>query len=251
VRIPINQIDPNPGQPRKRFAGLDELAASIRQHGLLEPIMVRPKDERYQIVHGERRWRACLLAGEAEIEAILREVDDSQAFQISLAENVQRQDLNPIEEAQAFASLQEIGWTQASIAQLIGKSQQYIASRLVLLKLPAAIKEQITTHVVSPSHGEMLAGIKDPALQARLVEQVVKDKLSVKGLYSATATAHHLAGGWGFFQLPEEWVFLTPSRVKVRLCRSPHPGALVEGKLPFEEWKRIMKVLDTWAGDRR
>lgn len=188
VKVSLSQVKPNPRQPRKNFDGLEGLAASIRERGLLEPLMVRPKGKAYEIIHGERRWRACKLAGVTEVEVIVREASDEEAFELALVENLQRQDLNPIEEAQAFAGLIEAaGWTQERVASLIGRTQQYVASRMVLLRLPAPVQEKITTRVVTASHGEVLAGLKDPKEQVRLAERIEEERLSVRALREETA----------------------------------------------------------------
>ena len=119
MNIQLDRIDSNPAQPRRRFEDLEQLAGSIKADGLLEPIMVRPMGERFQIVHGERRWRACKMAGLAEIDATVREMDDTKAFELAPVENIQRQDLDPMEEAGAFTFLQGKGMTQAAIGGLI------------------------------------------------------------------------------------------------------------------------------------
>jgi len=189
VKVSVSQVKPNPRQPRKNFDGLEELAASIRERGLLEPLMVRPKGKAYEIIHGERRWRACKMAGLKTVEVVVREASDEEAFELALVENLQREDLNPIEEAQAFAGLIEAaGWTQERVAGLIGRSQQYVASRMVLLRLPAPVQEKITTRVVTASHGEVLAGLKDPKEQVRLAERIEQERLSVRALREETAT---------------------------------------------------------------
>ena len=134
--ISVDLIDPNPNQPRNHFSGIDELAKSIEEKGLLEPITVRPTGDRYRIVMGERRWRAAKLVGLTEIEAQVKDVSDQEAYELALVENVQREDLTPIEEAKAFKRLQEQGYTQAQVAKIIGKGQSYIAHKLRLIKLP-------------------------------------------------------------------------------------------------------------------
>jgi len=229
MRIPIDQIDPNPAQPRKRFEGLDELAASIRDKGLLESIMVRPVGGRYQIIHGERRWRACRMAGFTEVEVVVREADDAEAYELALIENLQRADLSPIEEAKAFAGLCEAGWTQQRVADLIGKSQQYVASRLVLLRLPERVQDLLTTRVVSPSHGEVLAGVRDPGEQVRLAERIAAERLSVQALRAATGATGATAGAineGGTVVIHEEgWTFTKPgSDGALMMLQAPSGG---------------------------
>lgn len=182
--IKLDMIDPNPNQPRKDFGDdtLQELAESVKQVGVLVPLLVRPLNGRYEIVHGERRWRAAKMAGLSQVPARVQPLTDTEAFIISLNENLQRQNLNPIEEAKAYSWLQDQGYSQAKIGEIIGKSQQYVASRLVLLALPPGVKEKITTHVVSPSHGEVLVSLKSTTLTEKFAKQVEQGKLTVRQL---------------------------------------------------------------------
>jgi ParB family chromosome partitioning protein len=154
--IPIEKVDPNPDQPRDFFTALDELAESIRSEGLLEPIMVRPSSkagDRFQIVHGERRYRASKLAGLAEIPAIVREVDDAAMFRLAVVENVVRSDLTPVEEAAAYRKLQDThGMTQAEIGRSIGRGQSYIAHKLRLLTVPDVLTFYLSRGLLSENH---------------------------------------------------------------------------------------------------
>ena len=182
--INLDTIDPNPNQPRKDWGddSLQELAESIKQVGVLVPLLVRPLNGRYEIVHGERRWRAAKMASLDQVPAMVQALTDTEAFLISLTENLQRQNLNPIEEAKAYEWLQDQGYSQAKIGEVIGKSQQYVASRLVLLALPPGVKEKITTRVVSPSHGEVLASLKSGTLATKLADNIASDKMTVRQL---------------------------------------------------------------------
>lgn len=182
--INLDMIDPNPNQPRKDFGddNLQELADSIKQVGVLVPLLVRPLDGRYEIVHGERRWRAAKMAGLDQVPARVQPLTDTEAFIISLNENLQRQNLNPIEEAKAYSWLQDQGYIQADIGKIIGKTQQYVASRLTLLQLSQTVQEKITTHVVTPTHGEILVGLKDQRLQEVLAKKVEKESMPTKTL---------------------------------------------------------------------
>ncbi len=160
-KIRIDRIDPNPNQPRKNFTGLEELSASIKEKGLLEPITIRTEGERYQIVIGERRWRAAKLAGLTEIEAQVKDVSDHEAYEMALAENVQRQNLTPMEEAEAFKHLQEQGFTQEQIAKIIGKGQSYIAHKLRLLKMPDFLTFYLQEGSLTENHIRQVAKLKD------------------------------------------------------------------------------------------
>lgn len=151
--IPLKAIDPNFKQPRVRFAAIEELAQSILEDGLLEPIMVRPLDGRFQIVHGERRYRAAKLAGLQDIPALVREADDEATFRYSLIENIQRSALTPMEEAASFARLQEEqGYTQAEIGRIIGKGQSYVAHKLRLLKIPGPLVYYLEVGALTENH---------------------------------------------------------------------------------------------------
>ena len=165
--LPVSSIDPNPFQPRRRMAGLEELANSIREKGLLEPVMVRPAGDRWQLLHGERRWRAAQMAGLKEIPAIVREATDAEAREIALLENLQRHDLTPMEEAEAFRALQDAGWTQERIAQLVGKTQSYVAHKLRLLRMPAPLTFYLQEGLITENHLRQIAtleGIYGPDL---------------------------------------------------------------------------------------
>ena len=162
--IPLKKIDPNPGQPREHFTGLEELADSIKTEGLLEPIMVRPSSKAgkcFQIVHGERRYRASKLAGLADIPAIVREVDDKTMFRLSLVENVQRDALTAMEEAQAYARLQEQGYTQVEIGHIIGKGQSYVAHKLRLLKVPDVLTHYLSVGQLTKNHFRQAMRLKN------------------------------------------------------------------------------------------
>jgi len=182
--IDLDMIDPNPNQPRKDFGenALQELSESIKQVGVLMPLLVRPLNGRYEIVHGERRWRAAKKNGLDQVPARVQPLTDTEAFIISLNENLQRQNLNPIEDARAYHWLQDQGYTQEKIADTIRKSQQYVASRLTLLNLPEPVQGKITTRVVSPSHGEILASLKSETLINTLTDNIARDKMTVRQL---------------------------------------------------------------------
>ncbi len=160
-RISIDLIDPNPGQPRKKFSGLEVLAGSIKEKGLLEPIMVKPIGDRFMIVLGERRWRAAKLAGLTEIDAQVKDVSGAEAYGLALVENIQRQDLNPLEEAAAFEELQRQGMTQEQIAKTIGKGQSYVAHKLRLLRLPEFLTFYLQEGALTENHIRQVIKIKD------------------------------------------------------------------------------------------
>ena len=179
-------IDPKSGQPRKDFDSdaLSELADSIATHGVLQPILVRETGSgRFQIIAGERRWRAAKLAGLTEIPAVVLDRDDLAAAEIALVENVQREDLNPIEEAGAFRSLsEEFGLTQEDLSRRVGKSRSYIANATRLLELPDDVKDLVSAGRLSAGHARTLLGLRDRAMIAPLAKQCVAAGISVRDL---------------------------------------------------------------------
>jgi ParB/RepB/Spo0J family partition protein len=160
-KIKIDQIKPNEKQPRKYFTGVDELASSIKEKGLLEPIMVRPIAGRYEIVHGQRRWLAAQKAGLVEIDAIVKDATDQEAYEMAIIENVQRENLTPMEEALAFKDLQANDYTQQDIANMIGKGQSYVAHKLRLLKLPEPITFYLERGALTENHVRQIIKIRD------------------------------------------------------------------------------------------
>ena len=182
--IRLSQIEPDKNQPRKFFdeAALEELAASIKEHGLIQPIIVSPLEEdRYRIIAGERRWRACRLAGLEEIPALVREYTDQEISEVSLIENLQREDLNPIEEALGYRNLMDVyGMTQEKIAQTVSKSRSAIANTLRLLTLPEQILDFIKTGDLSAGHARTLIGLEDADQQLALANKMITDELSVR-----------------------------------------------------------------------
>ncbi|MBO6724542.1 MAG: ParB/RepB/Spo0J family partition protein [Rhizobiaceae bacterium] len=181
-RVPIAFIAPNPRNPRRTFADADlaDLAQSIREHGIVQPVVVRPTAdaERYEIIAGERRWRAAQRAGVTDIPVIIRDVDDRVALELAIIENVQRADLNPVEEANGYQQLiDEHNYTQADLAQVIGKSRSHVANTLRLLKLPTVIQDLLVDGTLSAGHARTLVTAEDPA---GLAKRIVEDGLSVR-----------------------------------------------------------------------
>ncbi len=181
--IPMEWIDPNPDQPRKRFDedALRELADSITEKGLLQPLLVRPSPrdpDRYQIVAGERRWRAAQLAQIHDVPCLVRELTDRETLELAIVENVQRADLNAIEEARAFRELIDtFGHTQEKVAQAVGKSRAHIANTLRLLTFPREIVSHVEQGALSAGHARAIAGAADPSALAR---RVIEEGLSVR-----------------------------------------------------------------------
>jgi ParB family chromosome partitioning protein len=178
--LPVASLHPHPGQPRRRFdeALLDELAGSIATRGLIQPIVVRPHGHGYQIVAGERRWRAAQRAKLHEVPVVVRDFDDAETLEIALVENIQRQDLNAIEEAQAYQRLAgEYGHTQEALARIVHKSRSHVANLLRLLDLPEPVQEQVVSGALSMGHARALLGASDVE---GLADQVIARGLSVR-----------------------------------------------------------------------
>lgn len=183
--IDINDIKPNEHQPRKTFdeEKLQELADSILQHGIIQPVVLRKADQGYEIVAGERRWRAARKAGLKKIPCVLKELTDEQNMLIAIIENMQREDLNPIEEAEGLNRMIDIyGLTQEQVSKGVGKSRPYITNSLRLLKLPEEIRELTRDGNLSAGHARALAGIKDKDEQIKAAKKVVKEGLSVRAV---------------------------------------------------------------------
>ena len=184
--VRLTEVEPNKNQPRKRFddAEIQTLADSIREHGLIQPITVRTiVDGRYQIVAGERRWRACKMAGVSEIPIIVRELSDEDTAKIALIENVQRADLNPIEEAAAYKQLiEQYGVTQEAIAKMVGKSRSVIANSVRLLNLPEEVQDMLKNDEISVGHAKALAAIEDDETMIEVARKAAEGLLTVRAI---------------------------------------------------------------------
>lgn len=182
-QVPLDAIARNKRNPRRSFSedDLDNLARSIQQHGLVQPIVVRPlvgHTQRYEIVAGERRWRAAQKAGLAQVPVILRDVNDRTALELAIVENVQRSDLNPVEEALGYQQLiEDHNYTQADLGQVIGKSRSYVANTLRLLKLPDIVRDMLVDGQLSAGHARALITVQDPVA---LAQRIVEEGLSVR-----------------------------------------------------------------------
>ena len=192
VELPLGDIDPNRDQPRKKFdeEALSQLADSIRHSGVLSPILVARDGSRYTIIAGERRWRAARIAGIAAIPAIVREWDDIKRREAALIENIQRENLNPIEEAQGiFVLMNECALTQEAVAERLGRSRPAVANLLRLLGLPKAMQQAVIDGAISAGHARVLAGITDKTMQAALFAKTVQEGWSVRQLEAAAKQA--------------------------------------------------------------
>ncbi len=259
--VPISQIEANPNQPRREFdqVALEELANSIKQLGLVQPITLRQIDDnKYQIVAGERRWRASQLAGLTAIPAYIRTIKDENVMELALVENIQREDLNAIEIALAYEHLQEkSGMTQEKVAERVGKSRAAVTNYLRLLKLPAQVQMALQKKDIDMGHARALLSLDSPSLQLKLFHEVIKNNYSVRkveelcqqlknGEDITTAKKKIAAKS----KLPEEFNLLKKRlsdffETKVQMSY----GASGKGKIsiPFaseEELLHIMEVMD-------
>ena len=184
MTLPLRDIEPDKEQPRKDFAEepLNELAASIAEHGVLQPITVRPcATGGYKIIAGERRWRAARLAGLTEIPVVIKDVTEGEAMELALVENLQREDLDPVEEAFGYKQLMDrCGLTQAQAAKRLGKSRSSVANSLRLLNLPQRALEWLQTGHLTPGHAKAILGLEEPELQEKAAQQVVENDLNVR-----------------------------------------------------------------------
>jgi ParB family chromosome partitioning protein len=183
IYIGINEIRPNANQPRKLFneSMLDELANSIEEHGVIKPIIVRSAENGYELVAGERRWRAARKAGLKVIPCIIREISDEENILFALIENMQREDLNPIEEAEGIQHIIELfNLTQEEIAKSLGKSRPYIANAIRLLRLQENVKDYLLSGELTSGHGKAIASVADKDKQQRLADYIVQNKCSVR-----------------------------------------------------------------------
>ena len=185
LRIPVDRMEPNPFQPRMNFdqEALQELAESIRTFGLIQPVTVRKKGTKYQIISGERRYRASILAGMDMIPAYIRDANDQGMLEMAIVENIQRENLDPIEVAMSYQRLmEECRLTQEQMADRVGKKRASVANQLRLLKLPAKVQHDLKVGLLSVGHAKVLLGVEDPKVQETLCDMVVRRGLSVRQL---------------------------------------------------------------------
>jgi ParB family chromosome partitioning protein len=196
VDVPVDQIDVNPNQPRKDFdfKSLGELAASIKASGVIQPVIVRRQAGGYQLIAGERRWRAARQAGLERIPAIVREATDAQSLELALVENLLREDLNPMEEAEAYQKLlAQFGWTQEELGQRIGRDRSSIANSLRLLRLPEEIQTDLRSGRLTMGHARALLALTSVADQLKLRDEILKHEWSVRATEDSIRAAEELA----------------------------------------------------------
>ena len=258
--VEISLIDPNPNQPRREFDqdALQELANSIRELGIIQPITLRKVANRYQIIAGERRWRASQLAGLQKIPAYIVDVEDQGVMEMALVENIQREDLNAIELALAYQHLAEAsGMTQAKISERVGKSRAAVTNYLRLLKLPAQVQMALKNHEIEMGHARALLAIDSPSQQIKLFREVQQQQLSVRKveeLVQALKSGDDVKTARGKIasksQLPEEFNILKDRlaqffQTKVQMSCSPKgKGKIILQFDNEEQLERIMNILD-------
>lgn len=258
LRIPVNMIEPNPFQPRMSFdqEALDELAASIRTLGLIQPITVRRKaSDKYQIISGERRFKACRIAGMDMVPAYVRDANDQGMLEMAIVENIQRENLDPIEEAMSYQRLiEECNLTQEQMAERVGKKRASITNTLRLLKLPAKVQHDLKVGLLSVGHAKVLLGVDDSILQEELCDLVIKNDMSVRQLEekirSMAGSGEKGSSNPAKQDLPDEYYKILEHIGKyfsnnISLKRTPNgKGTMTIRFDSDEEMRKFLKALD-------
>lgn len=251
--IPVDSISPNPMQPRKRFReeGLEELAQSVKEHGIVQPVIVRPLGTGYELLVGERRWRAAQIAGVRSIPAVIREAEPSECLEIALVENLHRDDLNGIEEASAYRQLvEEFGLSQDEVAQKVGKNRSTVANALRLLQLPVEVQAAIVADEISPGHARALLGLQGDPQQAMLLVRIIEQDLSVR--QTEDAVRRRLGGEketekrekpQALLEYAE--LFSASLKAKVRVVRGKRKGKII---IEFKGEKDLNRLLNEMTG---
>jgi ParB family transcriptional regulator, chromosome partitioning protein len=250
--IDINDIKPNRNQPRKRFDAdrLQELADSISEHGVIQPLIVRLAENGYELVAGERRWRAARLAGLKSVPCLLRELTEEENALVAIIENMQREDLNPVEEAEGLnRMIDNFGLTQEQVSKSVGKSRPYITNSLRLLKLPAEIKEMLSQGTLSAGHGRALLAVHQEKEQLTIAHKIVNEGLSVRVVegmvqkkQGAKAPAHkHAERDANTLQMERELKELLGTKVKINM--SGKKGKIEIEYYSREELERLIELL--------
>jgi ParB family chromosome partitioning protein len=249
TELDINMIIPREDQPRKSFdeESLKELAGSLAEHGVLQPVLVRGKGDKYEIIAGERRWRAAQIAGLQSVPAIIRQLDDSQAGELSLIENLQREDLTAVEEAQAYRQMiDRYQYTQEMLSQKIGKSRSHIANTLRILNLPSSILEMIESRKISAGHARALLSLPGQKEQLAAAREIAAKGMSVREAEKRTKPR----------KVIQEFVFEKPAEVldleeklqkhlgtKAEIFSHSEGGRIIITYYSNEELERIMEML--------
>jgi len=252
--IDINEIKPNRNQPRKLFDAdrLQELADSIQEHGVIQPLIVRSVDNGYELVAGERRWRAARLAGLKSVPCLLRELTEEENALIAIIENMQREDLNPIEEAEGLnRMIDAFGLTQEQVSKSVGKSRPYITNSLRLLKLPTEVKDMLSQGTLTPGHGRALLAMSDPKVQIAVAQKICSEGLSVRAVEAMvqkkqgakTPTHKHAERDANMLQLERELKEILGTKVKINMAGKK--GRIEIEYYSREELERLIELFKT------
>ncbi len=250
TELPIESIRPNPQQPRKDFndKALRDLAESFRQTGVLQPVLVRRRGIGYELIVGERRWRAAKLAGLTHIPAVVRETTDAQSLELALVENLLREDLNPMEEAEAYQRLlAEFGWTQEELAQRVGRDRSSIANCLRLLKLPELIQADLRSGRLTMGHARALLSLPSPADQLKLREEILAHSWSVRATEEGVQLKRSKPARRQLRRSPElasvEDALRSALATRVRLIGSERSGRIEIAYTSREELDRLAELI--------
>ncbi|NLX61401.1 MAG: ParB/RepB/Spo0J family partition protein [Tissierellia bacterium] len=251
VELDINLIVPNKNQPRKEFekVSLEELKNSIQQYGIIQPIVVRKVEDKYEIIAGERRWRAAREASFDKIPCIIKEVDEKEAIKLAIIENIQREDLNPIEEANAFKSLMNTyNLKQEEVAEAVGKSRSYVANSLRLLNLDEEIQDYISEGKISTGHAKALLGVRNKKDRLSIAKTIIDKKLNVRETEKLVSKSKRKKTGKStvekdpFIKEIEERLMSTLG-TKVTLISSKKGGKIEIEFYNEEDLQRILEVI--------
>lgn len=253
VEIPLTEIRPSPLQPRRRFDDnkLEDLAASIRGHGVLSPVIVRQSQDGYELIAGERRVRAAQRAGLERIPAVVRDASNAEMLEVALIENLQREDLNPVEEAEVYRRLvEEFGLTQEEVATRVGRDRASVANTLRLLKLPTRIQEDLIEGTLSAGHGRALLGLEGRVHQLKARESIIRRSLSVratellvKRLKASPAERHQKLTRHGPELASVEEQLRRALATKVRIVRSGRRGRIEVEFYSDEDLGRLIQKI--------
>lgn len=250
--IALTKVVENPFQPRKIFdeEAIRELADSIQEHGIIQPIVVRKKGKKYEIVVGERRTRAARLAGLTEIPAILKELDEQQMMEIAILENLQREDLTPIEEAEAYHSLiTNLQFTQDDLAKRLGKSRPHIANHIRLLQLPDEVRQLVNEGILSMGHGRTLLGLKNKRRIPEVAAKTVKEQLNVRQLEALVQQLNDDVSRETKTEKKDVFVQATESQLRdffgtqVQIKKAKNKGKIEIEFYSEEDLQRILEIL--------
>lgn len=253
-KIPLSTIVPNRHQPRKRFGdeSMTELALSIKKHGLAQPIIVFRKGEKYEIIAGERRWRASKLAGLEEIDAIVRErANDEETLALSLIENIQREDLNPVDEAMAYKKLIDFGISQTKLAEYCGKSKSAVSNALRILELEDEIKDALQSNIISGGHARALLAIPSTEKRKRAYHQIITERWSVRDIENfSRKTSPRASSGRAKSQKDPDTANMElelekrlGTKIEIKKGDSPENGKIIISFYSLNDFNRIYSLL--------